>query len=107
MAYLRYSVWLLECEEFIMFSIFVEEVFKISTRKGLILVGKTSGIIKIGDLLIDISDRTKRYKVIGIEMIHYSNKCKNSTHNPGIMIESNNIEFSELKGKVLELEGET
>ena len=85
-----------------MFTINVEEVFQISNRKGITLVGKTSGVVKIGDYLIDVSDRTKSYKVIGIEMLHFTNIDKAINYNPAIMIALNTTEPSELKGKTLE-----
>lgn len=84
-----------------MFSITIEETFQISTRKGVVLIGKTSGLVKIGDYLVDANDRSSQYKVIGTEMVHYINTEKNITHNPAIMIEQGNYEPLVLKGKIL------
>lgn len=86
-----------------MFSILVEEAFEISNRIGIILLGKTSGVIRIGDYLHDVYNRTYSYKVIGLEMTHDSNIEKQLTHNPGIMIEAGDYEPSEFKGKTLQL----
>lgn len=85
-----------------MFTIAVEEVFQISARKGLTLVGKTSGVIKIGDYITDVSDRNKQYKVIGLEMVRYLDKEKNLTHNPAILIECDSTEPIALKNKIFE-----
>lgn len=84
-----------------MFSITVEEVVTMSARKGITLIGKTSGIIKKGDYIVDENSSHKSYKVIGIEMVHYINIEKNLTHNPAIMIEKGDSDSFEFKGKTL------
>jgi translation elongation factor EF-Tu-like GTPase len=85
-----------------MFSIAIEEAFLITGRKGITLIGKTSGTVKMGDYLVDISDRSKSFKVIGIEMAHFINIDKEISHNPAIMIETHTTDPSDLKGKLLE-----
>lgn len=85
-----------------MFSILVEDAIQISSRRGITLIGKTTGTIKIGDYLVDLNNSIYRYKVIGIEMIHYSNIEKELTHNPAIMIEPGDYEPSEFKGRTLQ-----
>lgn len=82
-----------------MFSISVEEVFQISSRKGITLIGKTSGIINIGDYIVDSQNRTKQYKVIGLEMVHYLNIEKDFTHNPAIIIEIDTLKSIDQKTK--------
>lgn len=67
-----------------MFSIMIEEVFRIRNGK-VVLSGRTSGEIRVGDYLTDISDKTKQYKVTVVEM--------SITLNPSIMIEPNNYEL--------------
>jgi translation elongation factor EF-Tu-like GTPase len=85
-----------------MFSIAVEEAFFITGRKGITLFGRTSGTVKIGDYLVEIADRRLSFKVIGIEMVHFTNIDKELSHNPAIMIETDITQPSELKGKFLE-----
>lgn len=87
-----------------MFSIKVEEAFKISTNKGITIIGITSGLIKLGDYLVDANNYSDRYKVIGIEMIHFADLEKNLSHNPAILIEQGDYEPLEFKGKTLKLE---
>ncbi len=84
-----------------MFSIAVEEVFQITGKKGVVLIGCTSGVIKLWDFLVDKQDYSKTFKVIGIEMVRYLDREKNSTHNPAIMIELGTYEPQTLKGKTL------
>lgn len=84
-----------------MFSIIVEEIFEITGRKGIIFIGETSGVIKIGDFIIDNHDKSKKYKIIGLEMVRFSDKDKCLTHNPAIVIDADISKVIELKGKVL------
>lgn len=84
-----------------MFSIEVEEVFQISGRKGITLIGKTSGVISIGDYLIDNNDRANQYKVIAIESVRFTDREKCLTHNPAVIIEADINNSVGLKGKVL------
>ena len=85
-----------------MFSITVEEVFQVSSRRGTILVGRTVGVVSIGDYLVDIFIKSRRYRVIGFEMLHYTSEERNSTHNPAILIEPGDYEPAKLKGKIFE-----
>ena len=85
-----------------MFSIKVEDVFQITNRKGLVLIGLTSlssGVINIGDILTDQQDKTGAYKIIGLEFLNYKNKEKNLTHNPAIIIDLNTYEHKNFIGK--------
>jgi hypothetical protein len=85
-----------------MFSIAVEEAFFITGRKGITLIGETSGTIKMGDYLAEIGVRRLSFKVIGIEMVHFTNIDKELSHNPAIMIETDITEPSGLIGELLE-----
>jgi translation elongation factor EF-Tu-like GTPase len=85
-----------------MFAINVEEVFQITSRNGIILLGRTTGVIHIGDYLVDQQDNSKQFKVIGLEMLRYINKDKNFTHNPAVMIELVDLEPSFLNGRTLQ-----
>lgn len=84
-----------------MFSIFVEDTFEISSRRYLILMGKTSGDIKKGDYLFEINNRSRSYKVLGIEMIHYRNIEDICYDNLNVMVELPDCELPEFIGKTL------
>ncbi len=85
-----------------MFSIEVVEVLEICGRKGITLIGRTSGgRIMIGDYLYDNNNKPKKYKVIALESVRYSDLEKSLTHNPAVVIESDLNDSKELKGRVL------
>jgi hypothetical protein len=82
------------------FSFHVEDIFKITNRKGMTLIGTSEGFIKNGDFLID-KDSKRKFKVIGVEMIDFIDIGKSLTHNPALIINAEYNEALELKGKTL------
>lgn len=82
------------------FSFQVENVFNITNRKGVVLIGTSEGFIKNGDFLIN-EDSNKQFKVIGVEMIDFIDKAKSLTHNPALIIDAEYSEAMELKDKTL------
>ncbi len=58
------------------FSFHFEDVFKITSRKGITLIGTSQGFIKNGDILINEDGNTRQFKVIGIEMIDFIDRAK-------------------------------
>ena len=89
-----------------MFSIQIEAVFEISNRSGLVLVGQTKGIARIGDYLVDDYDMEKQYKIIGLSSINFLDKAKNYTHNPAVIIEKKELKGTDFKGKTLEIKNQ-
>ena len=83
------------------FSLYVEDVFKITNRKGITLIGPSEGFIKSDDVLINEDNNTRHFKVIGVEMIDFFDTKKSLTHNPAPIIDVEIDEAIELKGKRL------
>lgn len=87
----------------IMFSIFVEDTFLMGDKASMILIGKTSGDIQNGDYIFEENDKNCSYKVIGIEMVHYTNIEEIGYDNISIMIQLSKGNIPKLKGKTFKL----